>query len=276
MLNLRCLLSRNGTITDISKDVVDYKKVTKEITFNTAQDFLYIGAYYPFNSKYFNFVVPFLTTLGSFFVKYWTGTNGWKDAVETIDETDGMTKSGFLSWNPDRDHGWSREHTEDIDELDSLKIYDLFWTKISFSGVAGDRTCSLDYIGEIFSDDRALGYEFPDLLRTQAMTSFQSGKTDWKDQHAISAKIILDDMRSKKIINFKEQILNRRELELASVSKTAEIIYSSFGQEFQEQKLEAHKEYVSRMNKDIFNIDRSETAQVTERTLQTRQGNFYR
>ncbi len=268
----RILFSDNGVLADISTALDDYKNGTKALTIKASEDCIYIGAYYPFNSKFFKMsVVATVESIPS--VKYWTGSNGWKDAVEVIDETNGFKNNGFISWTPNRDNGWSREDTDDISELNSKMIYDLFWMKLSFSA---DTVINFSWIGELFSNDDDLGAEFPDLMRTQTLDSFETAKTNWEHQHVIAGKIIVDDLKSKKIISHKEQILDRKELTLASVQKCASIIYSSFGDDFENNKKNCELEYQKRIKKDIFNIDKDETALPTVQTLSIRQGRLYR
>lgn len=276
-MNLRLLFSDNGTITDYSKNVHDYGKTSQAVSFKPSEDAFYLGAYWPFNSKFFKFTTAFLSSLVPVKVEYWTGSSGWKEAVEVIDETDGLTSSGFISWNPDKDFGWMRDDTDMVADLTTVVIYDLFWMKMTLdASITADVTASLSYVGELFSDDRVLAYEYPDLVRAQTLSSFKIGKTDWEEQHILATKIILDELRAKKVITFKEQILDRREFELASVSKCAEIIYSSFGLDFADYKDKAYLEYKKRMNKDIFNVDKNQTAQVNPQTLSSRQGYFTR
>ena len=268
----RIIFSKAGVLSDLSTTLDDYKAGSSALTVVAADDFLLIGAYYPFNSKYFKLgVVASAITVPS--VQYWTGSNGWEDAVEVIDETNGMKNSGFISWTPNKDNSWCRDDSDEITELTGKTIYDLFWIKMKFSVNA---TMTLDWVGELFSNDTDLGAEFPDLLRTQTLDSFETGKTTWEHQHVIAAKVLIDDLKSKKIISHKEQILDRKEFTLPCVQKCASIIYSSFGDDFIDNKKECDIEYAKRINKDIFNIDRTETALPNPIDMTMRQGRLYR
>lgn len=263
----RVLFSDNGTISDLSTKLDDYKSGSESLTIVHTEDCIFIGAYYPFNSKFFK-----LGTVSSVVsnpsIEYWTGSSGWVEAVEVIDETNGFKNSGFISWTPDKTKGWIREDSDDIADISGKVIYDLFWIKISFSASC---TMTLDWIGELFSNDNDLGAEFPDLLRTQTLTSFETGKTNWEHQHVIAGKVLVDDLKSKKIISFKEQILDRKEFTLAAVQKCAAVIYNSFGDDYVDNKKECEIEYNKRINKDIYNIDTCETAIPTVQTQETRQ-----
>lgn len=268
----RVLFSDNGVLSDLSVEMNDYAQGTKSLTITAAEDYLYIGAYYPFNSKFFK-MATVATVLSVPSIEYWTGGNGWKSAVEVIDETGGLKKNGFITWTPNKDHGWSREDTSKITALNSKVIYDLFWMRIKFSV---NTVIDFSWIGEIFSNDSDLGAEFSDLLRSQTLDSFKTGKTDWEEQHVVASKVIIDDLKARKIINFKEQILDRKELTRASVQKCAAIIYSSFGDDFADQRKECELEYQKRLKKDIFNIDTNESA-ITSPVAQTfRQGYLVR
>lgn len=277
----RVLFSDNGVLSDISTELDDYKNGSKSLSIVAAEDAIYIGAYYPFNAKFFKIdsrndvVGPPAVVYSPMIpvIKYWSGSNGWKSAVEVIDETNGLKQSGFISWTPNKDFSWSREDSNDVAELSSKTIYDLFWIKLTFSV---DGTVNFKWVGEMFSNDSHLGAEFPDLLRSQTLTSFESGKTDWEHQHVIAAKVIIDDLKTKKIISHKEQILDRREFTLAAVQKCASIIYSSFGDDYIDNKKACDAEYAKRINKDIFNVDKEETAIPTTMTIAQRQWRFTR
>lgn len=264
---MKILLSKNGTLTDLTTILDDYKNGSSEIEINHTQDAIFIGAIHPFNSKFFKIKTPAVSSLLPK-IEYWTGSSDWKEAIELIDETEGLTKSGFITIVPNKDHGWIREDTNRIAALYSKVIYDLFWMKISFG--ASD-TVELSWVGELFSNDDDLSNEFPDLLRSQTLDSFETGKTNWEAQHVIAAKLIIDDLRSKKIIDYKEQLLDRKEFTLASVQKCASIIYSSFGDDYLNNKRECDIEYKKRISKDIFNIDRNQSAQVNTQSITQRQ-----
>lgn len=263
----RVFFSDNGILSDLSQKLDDYKIGDSSLVIKAAEDSLLIGAYYPFNSKFFK-IGAASSAVSVPSVQYWSGSNGWADSVEVIDETGGFKASGFISWTPDKDKGWMREDSDEIALLTGKVIYDLFWMKISFSA---DCTVTLDWIGELFSNDNDLGAEFPDLMRTQTLTSFETGKTSWEHQHVIAGKVLIDDLKSKKIISHKEQILDRKEFTLAAVQKCASIIYSSFGDDYIDNKKECDIEYKKRIDKDIYNIDKDESARVTPQTLESRQ-----
>lgn len=268
----RIIFSDNGSLTDLSTKLDLYNTNTNEITIKASEDCILIGAYYPFNSKYIKTKAA-ATFATSPTIQYWTGSNGWTDCVEIIDETNGFMNSGFLSFVPNKDNSWSREDSSEIADLLGKVIYDLFWVKITFSV---DSKINLSWIGELFSNDSDLGAEFPDLMRSQTLDSFSTGKTSWEEQHVIAGKILIDDLKSRKIISYKEQILDRKEFTLASVQKCASIIYSSFGDDFIDNKKECDIEYNKRLSKDIYNIDKTETAIVSTYTLEARQGRLTR
>lgn len=264
----RILFSDNGVLNDLSVKMADYNQGNQSLAITATEDYLYIGAYYPFNAKFFK-MKTVATIVSNPTIEYWTGSSGWKEAVEVIDETGGFKNNGFITLVPNKDYGWIREDTSRITALYSKVIYDLFWLRIKFSA---DTVIDLEWIGELFSNDYDLGAEFPDLLRSQTLDSFKTGKTDWEEQHVIAAKVIIDDLKAKKIINFKEQILDRKELTLASVQKCAALIYSSFGDDYADNRKDAELEYQKRLKKDIFNIDTNESATITPEGQKARQG----
>ena len=52
--NQRVIFSENGTLTDISYEMDDFRANSVTIPFVAAEDKIYIGAELPFNNKYFD------------------------------------------------------------------------------------------------------------------------------------------------------------------------------------------------------------------------------
>jgi len=100
-------------------------------------------------------------------------------------------------------------------------VYDKYWVRISFDLTLG-ATCALSFIGNKFSDDTDLFYEYPIFNSSNFLTAFKSGKTDWEEQHVKAAELIIDDLQKKSVIIGAGQILDRKKFIGASVCKVAE------------------------------------------------------
>jgi len=278
-MNFRFIHDNNGTLADTSVNVNNYYSgTTGSIAFVAADDKLYIGSIQPFNSMYFKLSTA-ASTDGGISIKYWDGSTTWRSAVEVHDETVGFTSSGYISWQVDRQYGWSREDTVDgsgaarIAALSSVTIYDMFWAEITF---ATDETFVLDWIGQIFSNDNELQTEYPELLNTSLLTAIESGKTDYEEQNVRASRILVDDLITKGIIKHQSNILDKDKLTTIAVCKVAELVYNMLGDDYIDQKREARNEYRSRLKKVLFNVDANSDADLSVGERKTKQGFGYR
>lgn len=278
MRTTRVFYSDNGTLTDLTTDLADYHANSYEFTdFVATQDYLYIGNIAPFNHFYLKVDSPSSVDT-NLTVTYWDG-NSWESVVELIDETNAFKNSGFIYFVPDRNSCWHSEDTNStgnsIEGLTSIVVYDKYWIRVA---IASDPTDSMSFkwIGQKFSNDNDLGSEFPDLLRTNTLDAFESGKTDWEEQHVRAAEILVSDLISKNIIFSKNQLLDRRSFTLAAVAKTAEIIYRSFGDDYLDQVNSSRILYNERLNKSIYDIDLNSDGILNKKEMGVRQGFFSR
>lgn len=272
----KIISSDNGTLTDISHIIGNFHSGTNVLPIVAAEDTWFIGQEAPFNHLYFkNSSVN--SNSSDIEIKYWDGTI-FRTAVDVVDETAvaaaSMAQSGFVSWNPDRDEsGWAWDNTDDMagSSLATLKIYDRYWISLKFSNDLSAST-ALSWLGQKFSTDDELEGQFPFFAKTAAKTAFESGKTDWEEQHIIAAENIIKDLISRQIITHKGQILRRDELELASIQKVAEIIYNGFGSDYVDEKIDARKEYASQLKKGIFKVDRNRDGDLNASENRNRSG----
>jgi hypothetical protein len=277
----RILYSDNGTLTDYSTKLSSYHSGEMQFTAVADEDAIYIGSDLPFNHIYVK-LSDVNSNAATVTIQYWDDDQ-WRDVVDTIDETsDGtntLAQSGFITWTPHRDYGWTRESTNDNSEevtgLTDVVIYDLYWAKITFS-VDLTADVKINWIGQVFSNDDDLYSEFPEFSNTSFKTAFEAGKTTWEEQHIRAAELIIDDLQKKNIIQEKDQILERSVFKNASICKVAQIIYSAMGDDFADQVLRVQKEYYSRLNKLNFKTDISKDGFLSIAEKKSHVGNLIR
>lgn len=277
----RILYSDNGVLTDYSSALNDYHSQDAVIPqFVATEDAIYIGNTVPFNHVFLKLsVVNALSSLVS--VKYWTN-DGWISAAEIIDETKtsgkSLSRSGFITWTPTKDNAWISEDTNyknaTVDGLSSVVIYDLYWLKLTFSANL-TANLTLDWVGQKFSDDDGLGVEFPELVRSAVMQAWESGRTSWEEQHVSAADIMAKDMIARGLILEKGQILDRFDLDKASVQKVAEIIYGGLGADYVDKKIASRKEYETRLNSAFPRVDLNMNGRL-DANERTQSGKLYR
>lgn len=225
-------------------------------------DYIYLLSDLPFNHFYLSIgdVVNYVSA--NMKVEYYT-LNKWIEVVNINDLTNGLEKSGHVDFTPDRQESWYLGSTKDVNDsildLETIRVYDVYAVRISFDADLAEGV-NLNYLGHNFSDDIDLYSEFPIFNDMDFLTSFKSGKTSWEEQSIKAADIIIKDLKAKNVIMGAGQILDRSLFTNASIHKTAELIFSSFGNDYQTQKSEARKEYTARMNMKIFNVDKDNNA----------------
>lgn len=264
LTNNRIIWKNNTTLTDLSVKLNDYHTGAETVDIVAADDALYIGSDLPFNHRYIEISSANAVT-ASITVKIWDGSE-FVSAVDVIDQTavSGKTfaQSGIISWVPDRNETWAREDTsEDIADLSTLKIYKMYWVKLTFSANL-TATTALSYVGHRFSNDEDLGSLYPELALSSTMTQFESGKTTWNEQHVAAAEKIINDLRKKNIIWSRNQILNWELFSFASVHQLARIIFNAFGEPFQEKRLQADRDYKEAFEMLQFDTDLDEDGKL--------------
>lgn len=270
----RVIFSDNGTLIDYTEALNMYEATTATIPFVAAEDYLYIGSDLPFNHKYFD-VTTANDQASVISITYWDG-NEWVSAVDVQDETKtsgiSMARSGHLQWTTDKDKaGWAREDTEDISDLSTLKIYELYWLRIGFSANLKS-TFAINYIGYKFAEDANVGVWHPELALSTTYTQFATGKTSWKDQHFAAANEIIRDLKKKRVIKNQNQILNWRLFTEAAVHKVAEIVFHAFGDDFENNRKAAKEYYDKAMDNVLFEIDQDANARLDLGEKLTRTG----
>jgi hypothetical protein len=229
-------------------------------------DFIYIASDFPFNHLFLKLgeVNAVDVTMK---IEYW-GTN-WHEVVELRDETNGLKNDGYIEFTPNEDDNWSMD---DSDEVGLTKVlYNKYWTRISFDdNLTAD--VELSFVGHKFSDDTDLFYEYPIFNDSNFSNAFKSGKTSWEEQAIKAADLICMDLKKKNVIIGAEQILERRNFIAASVCKTAEIIFTAFGNDYLEQRKSAREDYFQRLDLSQYAIDSDGDGILSPQEVRMKQG----
>lgn len=253
----------NAALKDLSLGLSDFNSGAVPFALVAADDKLYLGSDFSFNHRFIDIKRANDSAAVISQIETWNG-NSWDPVAQIWDGTEknGKTfaQSGILGWVPDRHSVWAREgSTEDIPELNTLKIYDKKWIRITFSADLAAGT-ELNYVGHRFSDDSALKGRYPDLMNPESLDAFEQGKTGWNEQHVIAAEELIRDMKRDLDIWSENQLLDWQLFQDAAVHKVATIIFTSFGRDYVDNLDTAEAAYAKARNKKIFNIDRNANA----------------
>ncbi len=277
---MKVIYQDDTVIHDFSVNASNYHSGNDPYTFVAAQDHFFIGSRFPFNQ--FHIKMESLNTASSTMsLLYWDGST-FRSTVEVQDETSGLSQDGRVTFVPDKNHGWlssdtvKSNGTEEVTGLGDLTIYNMYWLKMTFS-VDLDADTAFSWIGKLFATDEDLYSEYPMFNNANLRTAIEAGKTDYEEQRLRATEVVIDNLISKKVIDSGCQLLDAEKLKTIVVTKTAEIIFSMLGfDEYEEDRKRARNEYSSRINKDIFHVDKNANAILDDKELNVRQGRMWR
>lgn len=264
--NHRIIWDDNSSLVDLSASLNDVYASTVTLALTAAQDKVYIGSDLPFNHRYIS-VSTVNDQTSAISVEIYDGST-WNAAVDVIDESSvsGVTlaQSGNLSWVRNRNESWGLEETtEDITALSSLKIYDLYWVRLTFSADLNAST-ALKYVGFKFCEDNDFLAEYPGLLESGLKTAFQSGKTTWDDQHIFASEASINELRRQRRMWSPNQLLDPEALRIAATHKSAEVIYSALGADYEERRKLAEKKWLKALDVGNLPIDTNEDGRLDQ------------
>lgn len=260
------VFSDNGSLSDLSALLSDFNEAGQALAIVAAQDALYLGSDLPFNHRYFHVPDALKNAVsGSVTAHLWDGQQ-WRQAVQTHDLTKvagvPFARAGLILWVPDRDYAPALEDTTaDMGSpLSSVKIYDKYWVKLSFSDAF---SFTLKYVGHKFCKDSDLRTYYADLDRAEVRTAFYGTATpSWDSIHVAAAEEIIRDLRARGIIWSKNQILEPDVFRDAGAHRAAAIIYAPGGLNQPEKQEDAEKQYKTAMGKLNFKVDRNADARL--------------
>jgi hypothetical protein len=229
-------------------------------------EYLYIASILPFNNIYID--MKHLNDVTATVRVEMNSSNGWKDLVDVIDETDGLKASGRIQWNTDEYNAWYQEnYSKDVEGFDpNSKIFDMYWVRLSWNADLKPQT-EINYVGQKFSSDRDLYIHYSDLNDQELRDSFFRESTpgteqNWEILHFEVADIIVKELKKRNIIKSRGQILDHSLFTNASVHKVAELIYTNFGRAYFDQKVAAREEYKSELKLNFFNVDTNKSGRL--------------
>ena len=265
----RIIWKNNTTPVDITIAVTGPTAASVVIDYVAADDKIYVGSIYPFNHLYFDFAVVNATTVTPS-VRMWNGSS-WVSTVDLIDETDGWKQAGKISWNVPRETSWHRElDSFDVDGLTGTVIYNFYWAELSFSGdLTG--TTDLKYVGQLFSTNSDLFTMYPDLNKTALMEQYEAGKTNWTRECILGTESCLSYLKAKNIIKGDSSIMRPDLLKVACIHKTAQMIYSSFGEAYKDDWKRAGDAFNEAISMKFYQTDVDSTGELSleERQIPT-------
>ena len=279
----KIIFSDNGTLIDHSANIEDYFSSATVIDYTKDEDYIFVGSELPFNSIYVDVSVP-NDIASAIKVEYWE-TSRWRSMVEVIDETmtsgKSLSQSGHITWVPDRLYGWGKDDTvtssgtEEVTGLGDVTIYDLYWIRLSFSETI-TATTALKWAGQTFCSSDDVEGEYRLFANTTFKTNYEASKTSWDKEIVLASRLLVDDIISKGSIISGNQLLKRRLLRDACVSKVAELVFKNLGDDYKDDYERAQKEYSARLTRNNYGADLNNDAIVDPNEKGVQTGVLYR
>lgn len=146
---LTILHDDNSVFADYSDVLADFTRGTASFTFISAEDSIYVGFEKPINTFYVE-----MSTANSndvtMTVKYYNGST-FAAVTNLFDDTDGLQRSGFVSWKRKiDDSNWD-------EALTTINSVEQYWYKVDLSGDSSAMV--IKGINIVFSDDQDLKRE---------------------------------------------------------------------------------------------------------------------
>lgn len=260
MNNQSVVLSKiSGVVSDITRFVTDIDQSGIDLTFG-ANDCLYIGSVFPFNTLYLRLGTSLNNNSGSMAVSFWNASSfvdfiGVQDGTSVTAAT--LAQSGIINLLVQDNTSPACHDSKYLDEIGNFEgYYSLYWTRIKISA-ALDKI-SLKYVGQLFvENDSSIFKQYPDLAATQYKTVFGVGKTDFLDERLIASDHLISDLITKGQIITGDQFLDWRLLKECTLHKTAELIYRSQGIKYKEDVVRANSSYSKSLESRKFGISRT-------------------
>lgn len=262
----RVLFGDNGTVTDKSFSLNDYLSDTETFAIVAAEDYIYIGAEHPFNYRWIE-----MSTVNDqasvISVDVWSNS-AWNAAVDVQDDTSSggvaLARSGMLNWHINRTKGWSKEgESSNVTGLSGTAIYDMYWVRIKFSADLKSST-AFKYFGFRFASDTDLGSLYPDLNLAGTKTAYESGKTDWNDQHFAAAEAIIKKLLKHDILWTPSQLMDWRIFNEAAIHRVAEIIMNAFGDDYEDNRTRARKYFNEAFDIRQYRVDKTKDGNLDQ------------
>jgi hypothetical protein len=221
-------------------------------------DAVYVGKQFPFNNFHI-WVDTANATLEDMKISIWDG-NDFEPAVDVLDVTSSLSRSGIVQFTPNEHDSWNREDSEDIPEMaDGPKIYDLYWAKLEFANPI-DITTQLKQLSYAFTDDRFLSTIDSDIDRYLSPL----GQTDWIPQILMASMQTAIDLKSRGLIIDEGQIIQFDDFYVSCAYRTLAVIYFSLGPDFEDKRQMAMREYNMNLKTRRLTIDKDMDGKIDQ------------
>lgn len=196
-------------ITRVAKNTIEVTNATDTPNGTTValvlltSDALYLAYKAPFTTRFFQFGQA-NTNAATLTVEYWNGSD-WAAVKDLIDQTQGMTANGFLSWVNEDD--WATKDAAPFADLD------LYWIRITTSANFSVGT-TLQAVLNLFCDDSLVAALYPEIISDTRFVP--EGQSNFLSQYVVAVDMVVTRLKQDEIIQDENQIIDVNQVSLAA------------------------------------------------------------
>ena len=247
MRDLKLLTFIDASFSDVSINLNNYDVDSLALSLSTGIDYLYFGLHKKFKNLFIE--VSAFTSSVDLIYEYYDGSI-WK-ALDVIDETNNLERSGFISWELPTDWG-----TADVDSNN------LFFIRVTATAVL-----ELSGVNMLFSNDNDLREKYRNI------NDFKGGDLSYVAYQQSSRKDILQEIKNSgntKISSIDNRLedltiwdfLRPQQLRNASaylcISKIFSGLSDSIEGKYYQLAMDNEKKYRSALNTFLLTIDKND------------------
>jgi hypothetical protein len=233
-------------------------------------DSFYIGFFGKFASRYFSFTIP-NTNAATLSVEFWDGT-AWAPVLDIVDQTNGFTQSGFVSWI--NEETWKKSEQAPITSASGTDS-ELYWIRIKTDTNFSAGT-ELQSVLNLFSDDELVRPLYPEIITDSRF--LPPGRTDFLEQHQQAKARVIRRLNQKGILKDESQIIDINQVSEAAVHAFADIVLSPIAtsDNLIEILNRAKANFESELTRVNLGVDLNKDGIVTENEQRVDSGRLFR
>jgi len=258
---------------NITRSILNASEVTKDLSrpgtealsfVLTTSDFLYIGFKKPFSTRHFQMGVV-NSNSATLSVSYWDGA-GWTAVKDLIDQTEGFTRSGFISWV--NFTNWEKSFQTPVSDKG------LYWVRLSTDADLSAGT-TIESLLNLFCDQEMLRRYYPEIVTDSSY--LPPGRTNFTEQFVAGTELTYDALKKDALIKDESEIIDINEVSIAAVHASAWVILDWVTRDIEAREAivdPAWNKFQSALNDTKLDLDYNNDGEISE--IEEDTGDFFR
>lgn len=241
----------NGSFVNLKESAADYIRDPFNLELVSAEDYLYLGYFKPFNACYVALDTANANS-NSFTAEYWDGSS-WT-SLDLTDESRGFTRSGFLFW--------------DRSAMKSTSVNGSEAYYVRLKPDSDHSAASVRGINLVFADDNSLKEEFFEIDNSNLLPS---GESNHLVHHVAARNTIVQRLRNMGYLKSENEDLTQWDLNdhfqikqaavMLALSKIFFLLSDSTEDTWWSKYMEYQKRYEEAFNLYVLSVDQDNDGQ---------------